>query len=235
MTALSADPVNGPAIDAKIIPLLDADIDPEAIQAMIEAIQSQPTLTRLVMLISPDEMDRDPVFGFNPKLPPVGSYHHAFINAVCNSGWYPAKSVRLAISGYGSWVLDAPSSLSAPFPYGASQFSDPRFKSAPSAASIELLDEQSGVPKVVPTAQLELIDAAIFGNKPGDPALPEGVVMQTGTSWTPPPSDPIRTEKSSYSGGGGHRTRSPLVLLWFVLMLLSPLWILGALNRPSVE
>lgn len=217
------EPLDGDALAEALNAILDQDeLDATGAKAMIEAIESRSTLTRLVMLISPEEMDRDPVFAFNPLLPVVKTEYKATVNAVCKDEWYPAEAVRLTLEGYGSWVIDAPNAKYQAFPYGANHLGDPRFAGMPFARSIALTDETSAAPIPVPTGWVDAVDSAILGNKPGDPGWPQSIAFGKAVAWKPPASDSTVIGKQSYSGGVAQPRRSPLRLLWVALLLVVP-------------
>lgn len=155
------------------------------------ALQGSGKLTRLIMRISPEEMDRDPVFSFNAALPAVSNMHKASFKQVCSEGWLPADQSRLTIDGLGSWVFAAlpPGSGGAV----GNNAIDPRFAKAPAALRIELLDE-SGPAVVVDPSQAQLVSTAILGAVPGKPSLPKDLVLKSGEAWTPPPSNAAVTK-----------------------------------------
>ncbi len=215
--------VDGDALAKALNALLEKDdLDATGAEAMIAAIESQSTLTRLVMLISPEEMDRDPVFAFNPLLPMVKTEYKATVNAVCKDGWYPAEAVRLTVDGYGSWVIDAPNAKYQAFPFGANHLGDPRFAGMPFARNIAMTDYTSAAPIPVPTGWVDAVDSAILGNKPGDPGWPQSIAFGKAVAWKPPASDSTVIGKQSYSGGVAQPRRSPLRLLWVALLLVVP-------------
>lgn len=148
-----------------------------AVQAVIkDTAGSEPWLTRLHMRVDPAEMDRDPLFGFNPTLPGVKRDWKVEERKVCTDGWWPAESTRLSFDGLGSWVgtgigLDIGKVLQAP-----------------AALRIELLDEQ-GPPMIIAAEQAPQVAAAVAGAVPGSAQLPPGFVIVPGSEWTPPASD----------------------------------------------
>ncbi len=138
-------------------------------------------VTRLVMRISPEEMDRDPVFAFHPTLPVVPRERYFQRNEVCLNGWSNgAKATRLGWDGLGSWLFTGLNTL------------DPRFVNAPLVLQATLQDEQ-GEPVILDPSQYELVDTAIMGAIPGKPSLPKDLVLKAGAKWLPPPSDPLVT------------------------------------------
>jgi len=147
---------------------------------VLTSIQTTKRLTRLVLRISPEEMDRDPIFDFNDALPDVSNIMKVVRNKACTTGWLPADRTRLTFDGLGSWLFSKPD--------GATNTSDPRFKDAPLTSRIELLDA-TGDPLPVAKADIELVDTAIKGALPGKPSLPTGLTLKTLEPWTPPASD----------------------------------------------
>ncbi len=147
-------------------------------------------VTRLSMRISPEEMDRDPVFGYNPSLPDVSADRQIETNQVCPNGWYPwydsgggeQNHWRISIDGLGSWVFT-----------GTNNATDVRFKDAPAALYTYLQDE-TGNPIGIAKGQVAVVDQAIIGAKPGKPSLPKDLVLTPPSPWLPPKSEPIFTK-----------------------------------------
>jgi len=156
------------------------------ILAVATQLESAPMNTRMVLRISPAEMDRDPVFAFNATLPPVSNLHSAKFKRVCQDGWAPALASRLTLPSLGSWVLNGG------VPNGAGQVAnnalDARFVKAPAALRVELLDE-TGPPALVTPGQIGVLDAALAGATPGKKSLPEGMSVTPGQAWQPPQDD----------------------------------------------
>ncbi len=172
LQAPSTLPIDGP----KLADALDKEfIAP--IHAISDALITSQRVTRLVMRISPEEMDRDPIFAFNQDLPDVSNQYVAQFRRVCSTGWYPYDKTRLSIDGIGSWVIDGtvPNDFNASGEIGNNAV-DPRFKQAPMALRVELLDE-TGPATPIPSAQIELVDQAIAGATVGKPALPATLVL----------------------------------------------------------
>jgi hypothetical protein len=99
---------------------LDIEYDPIALSDELEQRVVQPTLdagqmfrensymTRLFTTLSPEEMTKDPVFSFNPDLPPVSNIREATLTYFCgfgsdNQGTTPAQLVTEQ-----GWVLSMP-------------------------------------------------------------------------------------------------------------------------------
>ncbi|MBI5611126.1 MAG: DUF2330 domain-containing protein [Deltaproteobacteria bacterium] len=200
-----------------LVPRLAAYLPPPPAETavlapMLAAIAQQRTLTRLALFISPEEMDRDPQFAFDPKLPAVDNQHTVRANYACSDGWYPANRVRMTVPELGSWTTVSGSLLQ-----------DPRFSSAPAALRVELLDEVSGAKPVAPP-QVDLVDTAIAGAKPGLPSLPAGIVLQPDSGWQAPPSDPTLTAKV-YAGGLGLLRSPESRMATLLLAVATAIWL----------
>ena len=179
-------PVDGPAV-AKA---LDKDfIGP--IHALVDAVGNSKKLTRLVMRISPEEMDRDPMFAFNAELPDVENKLEATFTKVCSRGWYPYDMTRLTVPGFGSWVIDG--KLPGDSGKVGNNAIDERFIGSPFAHKIQVLDEQ-GQAKDVHDSQIDLVDGIIAGSEMGMPTVPKKFVMKEGEPrWKVPEDDGKRT------------------------------------------
>ena len=188
-----ADRATMPCDGKKIGDSLKKDfVDP--LQTLHDAVQGSAKITRLMMRISPKEMDRDPLFACSTELPDVDNQHQATFQRVCSKGWYPYDRVRLNVPGFGSWVFDG--ALPNDFSGGkvGNNAIDDRFAKAPAAAAVQVLDE-SGQPVLVGKDEVELVDTAIKGSEPGKPTLPSGMTLKKdqGKRWSPPEDDAKRT------------------------------------------
>ncbi len=186
---LATLPVDGPTV-AK---LMDKDyIKP--IQKLDTAVGGSAKISRLVMSISPDEMDRDPIFAFNADLPDVANKITAVFRRVCKTGWYPYDAVRLTVPGAGSWIFDGqlPSQFGNNDNVGNNAI-DKRFVQAPMASRIQVLDE-SGPAHEVAASEVELVDGIITNAQVGNPTVPSQYELKKGEKrWSPPKDDEKRT------------------------------------------
>ena len=86
-----------------------------------QMIDAHSHLTRLGTFISPEEMNQDPLFAFNPDLPDVGATHTAVLRYVCGERKYLFCNapVRLELTdGRVAWLrsgIEAPTCQPAPF------------------------------------------------------------------------------------------------------------------------
>lgn len=183
-------PANGATVaSAKLYADLSTFAD--GTKLAVDQLARQKNLTRLVLRISPKEMDRDPVFAFNDKLPVVKRSYSATVTGVCSQGDDNADTTRLKIAGIDRsyLVTGTPPACS----FCGSTFtsaSDARFKAMPAASIVELLDENVAAQPVAPD-QIALVDTAIAGAQPGTKSLPDGFTLKAAdTRVKLPASDP---------------------------------------------
>ncbi len=138
-------------------------------------------VTRLSLRISPTEMDRDPVFAYAATLPEVQPFVVAKVNQVCTDGWNtgPVKT-RLTYDKLGSWLVDNVAII------------DPVFKPLPAALAM-FVQEESGAPIQIATADIGVVDLAIAGALPGKSSLDAKISLKTPEAVKFPTSDPLRT------------------------------------------
>jgi len=167
------------------------------INEVAKLLGGQKRVTRLVMRVSPEEMDRDPVFAFHASLPQVARARTYASNSVCPNGWSnEVYRQRISIDGLGSWVFDFTIAK------------DSRFANAPAALRMRLLDENVD-PIDIDVSDISLVDTAIMGALPGKPSLPAGMTLKTVKAWLPPPSDPLVTKQTPWKKPGSWCTPKP--------------------------
>jgi hypothetical protein len=125
-------------------------------QAMIDA---QPYLTRLYSTVSPDEMNRDPLFHINPDLPPVSNVHRALGSGECSSNG-TASNIKLVLESGGDPIsIPGPVQLFGPpqpWTYAAQE---------PAASRIELVSS-FGEPAIYSKAQAQVADGYLNHEEP---------------------------------------------------------------------
>lgn len=194
-------------------------VDGQALAAQLDKEFSQPLrdvtplltggqkFTRLAMRISPNEMTKDPVFAFNPALPDVSQERKATVASVCRAGDLTADAQRLTVAGAGTFVI-ANSVSGATTGFGAqnanaTSATDPRWKSAPAALVVEVLDE-GGQATPIAKDQIDLVDAAISNALVGTPSIPASLTLKPAeVRWNTPASDPPFTAIARQSDPGG--------------------------------
>ncbi len=193
----------------------------------LELLAKQKTLTRLVLRISPKEMDRDPVFAFNASLPDVQRRYAATVTGVCSQGDSTADTTRLRVTGIDRSYLIKGFPPSCSFCTGTFVSpADPRLAAMPAAWVVELLDEGSAPQPVAPD-QISLVDTAIAGAQPGKKSLPDGMTLKVAEARVKlPASDPPVHFKSAAAEaaadpGGCGTGRNRWFGAWFALLGLA--------------
>lgn len=96
---------------AKLVKDLKDRIAAPTLQAqMLFADPSLSKLTRLYTVLSPDDMNLDPAFSFNPELPDVAKDHAATLQSACPKDGFP-NAVLTTTSG---WKIEIPPSSTYP-------------------------------------------------------------------------------------------------------------------------
>jgi MYXO-CTERM domain-containing protein len=121
------------------------------LKAAQQMIDQQPYLTRLYSTVSPEEMNRDPLFHLNPDLPPVSNIHKATATGECNTDG-TIRNVKLTIPGGG-----APISIPGPIQFYGNPQPWNYAVAEPYAARIELVSA-FGEPAVYTKGQALVAD-----------------------------------------------------------------------------
>jgi hypothetical protein len=74
-----------------------------------QLFDKHPKLTRLYTTLSPEDMDRDPVFSFNPALPDLSNVHEATLTYHCGLwGWRDQGATPATLKTAAGWSIDYP-------------------------------------------------------------------------------------------------------------------------------
>lgn len=171
-----------------------------------DQFDTTPFLTRMYTTISGDEMDKDPIFSFNPDLPEVERVHTAKAEPLCKQGSNQAYAAILTFADGHTLEVELPKDNNTCFwDFGGSGAAEFGKGTGPLVAaggqpaySVEVLDE-SGPPIVIDPREADRVDAALNDAKVGQPSL-------TGTflgSLTPSTWDPTKTAVDPLPGTGG--------------------------------
>ncbi len=184
---------------------------------------STTTLTRFFTALDPAEMTRDPVFAFNPALPPVSRVH-------------TVQTVIKANADCDSWVeATYPDGSTATFPCGNGCFGQPTIgpvDGAPPIKVLQVLDE-TGDPIDFAPSQAEEVDALLDLALPGQPSLPAtfepippptalpdaGATPDAAGSPDAGPKPPAKAPSPS----SGCASSGPATTLWLALAALAAL------------
>ncbi len=155
------------------------DIQANIVKPLTEVqvhFETQKYLTRMYTTLSADEMDKDPIFAWNPDLPDVDRVHKAKAEPICKAGNNQAHEVKLTFAdGHeltvpvpkdtGGCMFDTVGSVGVGEGKGAivSAGGQP-------AARVEVLDE-SGPPFAIDPRVADKVDAALNEVELGKPSL----------------------------------------------------------------
>jgi len=162
--------------------LKEGIIDP--VYAVADGMAAAKQVTRMVLRIDPQEMDRDPIFAFNTDgaLGNVDNTYTVTWKRICEDGWKTTpKRMRMTWPGVGSYLINGQVGA------GTSALTKPA-KDAPWASSVTLQHESGKASPIDPT-QYDAVDAAIAGAQPGSKSLPSDFKLKTAQVWDPPASD----------------------------------------------
>jgi len=204
----------------------------EPVQGINEVFERTTTLTRFFTTIDPENMTKDPIFAFNPDLPPVERNHT--VNTVvygsgretCGPGAVTAtyddgSAYSWSCSGFGCWGQ----ALSVDAVAGVSPLK-----------SLQVLDE-SGEPVTFDPAQAEEVDTYLDNAAIGEPSL----TNQEKESLNPPPPvnlppgatppgvevpNPMINTGDGESGVGGCEAGGGAPLMGFVLLFAAGLLVM---------
>lgn len=200
-------------VQTKIVdPLLGA-------QALLDA---HSYVTRLYTTVSPDEMNRDPFFAFNPELEDVSNQHTAMATADCTEDGM-VSNVVITLENGETLTIEGEVDL-----WGGPESGGDMAPDEGAAAQIQLLSE-SGPGLVVPRSAVKTIDERLNNESPeivfadlesGLYTEPDNVapdVPSTGTdgagtgapSSEPPPAATTPTDTTADSGCAGGSNDGP--------------------------
>ncbi len=156
------------------------------------AYAKTPYLTRLMTLVSPDEMNKDPIFAWNKDLPTVSAQHVATAKPLCGSGSTEAVVAQITLDDGSSYEVPMPASLTPGTCYGPYGYNSTNTGKGPivgeggePAEKIEVLDE-SGAPIEIDQSFADQVDAELNNAKLGQPSLSaEFVKALPPITWNP--------------------------------------------------
>ncbi len=137
-----------------------------------------PWVTRLYTTISGNEMDKDPIFAFNPDLPAVERLHTAKAEPICEPGKTQASSAKLTFSNGQTLEVALPKDRTGcQFDFGragTAQFGKGQgpvvAAGGQPAAKVEVLDESGPALEIDPRVS-DLVDAELNKAELGKPSL----------------------------------------------------------------
>ena len=175
-----------------------------------KAFDSLPYLTRLYTRVSPEEMDKDPIFAWNPDLPEVSNLHTAKALPVCPAGSTKATMALLTFADGSTMQSAVPESMKNGCMGGGIGLGGfggaPAKKDGPiitaggqPARVVEVLDE-SGPGLVIDPTVADKVDAQLNLAEIGKPSLPKEFILNlpkvTWNADSPVQAPPVITEPS---------------------------------------
>jgi len=184
-------------------------------------------LTRMYTTLSADEMDKDPIFAFNPSLPDVSNLHKATALPICKPGSKQAVQAKLTFESGQTLLVDLPKNLNqcrwrggpAGATFGKGDAAIVAAGGQP-AKSVEVMDE-TGDPINIDPRLAEKVDAALNLATVGKPSLsaeflatlPVSTWDSTKTTVDPLPIDgknPTTPDGNTASTDGGGCVAAPV-------------------------
>ncbi len=154
-----------------------AEIETRVVKPTLEAgalFKKHEVLTRLYTTLSPEQMDRDPVFSFNPELPNVSNIHEATLTVKCSVlGTQDTTKAPATLRTEQGYVLHFPGGV------GPTGTPPPITTPMPASSRIETLAEE-GAPLVVLDNKNEirsLLDDGGCAVAPGGARGPAGALL----------------------------------------------------------
>lgn len=192
-------------------------------------------LTRMYTTLSADEMDKDPIFAWNPDLPDVDRAHTAQADPICAPGSKQAHEVKITFKDGSSLVVPVPKDsgncmFDSFASVGVGQGKGPLVEAGGQpAAKVEVLDE-SGPPLSIDPRVADQVDAALNNVTLGKPSLTEAFKKSLpAVTWDPgkvgiidPTYDPgtVAVVEDTSGCSAGH---SPVAPWWTLLTLIGTL------------
>ena len=184
--------------DGVVVPLQDAQ----------EAYNSGKYLTRLMTLLSPEEMNKDPIFAWNADLPTVSNAHTATAKPLCEPGTKVATRAQLQFTDGAQLVVPLPPKKNPYDCFGYYSYANTDTATGPIVAaggqpakSVQVLDE-SGQPIVIDPSAADKVDAALNDAKPGTPSLNADFVKSLPpVTWNPDATGSAVNAGTSTGGG----------------------------------
>ncbi len=196
------------------------------------AYAKTPYLTRLMTLVSPEEMNKDPIFAWNKDLPTVSAQHVATAKPICQAGATEAVRAQMSLEDGQTWQVPLPvkkNEYDCVGPYSYYGSSDGKgalvAEGGQPAQQVQVLDE-SGQALEIDPSWADKVDAQLNDAKVGSPSLPADFIKSLPPiTWNPNVSTATVSDVNSgtaTSGGctAGRTASAALVSLLFASALL---------------
>jgi len=164
------------AFDAKAFAKDVQDLIVAPLAQVQKAFTDLPYLTRLFTTVSPEEMNKDPIFAFNAELPDVDAVHKAQAEPICHEGSTQPVQVALTMADGTKLTVDVPKDSTANcfYPgqavsFGAGQGPVNDAGGQP-AKKVQVLDETGAALDIEPTVA-DMVDSWLSAAEAGKPSL----------------------------------------------------------------
>lgn len=179
------------------------------LQDVQKAYTSGKYLTRLMTLVSPEEMNKDPIFAWNKELPTVSNQHTATAKPVCEGTSTVATRAMLGFADGGSLLVSLPTKKNPYDCFGYYGYSNTDTGTGPIVAaggqpakSVEVLDE-TGAPILIDPSYADKVDAALNEAKVGTPSLSLDFIQNLPpVTWNPDATTGNGSGAAVSAGGG---------------------------------
>ncbi|HEX2551854.1 MAG TPA: hypothetical protein VHK64_09705, partial [Nocardioidaceae bacterium] len=109
------------------------------LRAASKLFENSPSLTRLYTTLSPEDMNKDPAFSYNPELGPVGNVHQGTMTYHCTAFDTVQGDTNATLVTEQGWVIQ--------YPHGTNKAASVDLTQLPPALRYEVLPEE-GQPEV---------------------------------------------------------------------------------------
>ena len=178
-------------------------------------LDSSKYLTRLYTTLSADEMDKDPIFAFNPTLPDVSNVHTATAEPICKPGSKQASQVKLTFANGATTIQDLTKDWTdCRFQPGFGGGGGVAFGKGDAALvasggqpaySVEVMDE-TGDPINIDPRVADKVDAALNLAQAGKPSLTAEFIASLPISTWDPSKSVVEPLPATGGTGGASKT-----------------------------
>lgn len=227
------------AFDSKAMTKAIQDEIVQPLQDVQKAWAETAYLTRLMTLVSPEEMNKDPIFAWNKDLPAVKAQHMAKAAPICISGSKEAVRAEITLENGDKFQVPVPIKKDNEMCWGAYSYYGQNDGKGPlladggqPAAKVQVLDE-SGQPIEIEPTVADKVDAQLNEAKVGTPSLPADFLKSLpAVTWNPnPTAAAVSNASGGTSAGGGCSAGGSSGGAGLVLLALGGLFLLR--RRPT--
>ncbi|MSP91434.1 MAG: DUF2330 domain-containing protein [Myxococcales bacterium] len=186
-TAVAAQPFDAAKFAAEVDQLI---IKP--LQEVDAAWKAAKWMTRLYTTLSPAEMDKDPIFAFNPDLPEVERVRKAKAEPICAPGVKQAHEVKLTFANGQTLTVPVPKDQGLCWGFGPGQVGFGKGAGplndagGQPARKVQVMDE-SGAPLDIHPDDADKVDAELNNAQVGKPSLSAAFKqgLKAASGWNP--------------------------------------------------